>query len=58
MTIWLILLGVWVVVIPAVVLTVAALLPRWMERRPAPSLATVHHLRRPVDVPVGRRAAG
>ena len=58
MTLWLILLGVWVVVIPAVVLAVAALLPRWMERRPRPAAATVHQLRRPADVPVRRRAAG
>ena len=58
MTLWLIMLGVWVVVIPAVVLAVAGLLPWWMERRPRPALATVHHLRRPEDVPARRRAAG
>jgi hypothetical protein len=58
MTPWLILLGVWVVVIPTVVVAVAALLPWWMERRPRPAVATVHQLRRPVDVAVRRRAAG
>ena len=58
MTLWLILLGVWVVVIPTIVVTAAALLPWWMKRTPLPDSATVHHLRRPADVSVRRRAAG
>jgi hypothetical protein len=61
MTLWLTLLALWLVGIPVVVLTVAAILPRWMRYRargPVQPAATVRRRPRPSGVPVRRRAAG